>query len=75
MSVVRRFLPVFLLAAGVSVVLWSQGPSYTSVFTGLSDRDASEIVTAIEAAGAGSSGPAPRISRPLRSVPRRVPGS
>lgn len=39
------------IAIGVSVVLWSQGPNYTPLYTGLSDRDAGEVVAAIEAAG------------------------
>lgn len=39
------------VAAGISLVLWSQSPSYSPVYTGLSDRDAGEVVTVIEAAG------------------------
>jgi flagellar M-ring protein FliF len=38
------------VAAGVSLVLWSQGPNFTPLYTGLADRDASEIVAAVEAA-------------------------
>lgn len=38
------------VAAGVALVLWSQGETFTPLYTGLADRDASEVVALIEAA-------------------------
>ncbi|HEV7632363.1 MAG TPA: flagellar basal-body MS-ring/collar protein FliF [Steroidobacteraceae bacterium] len=39
------------VAAGVSIVLWSQGPSYSLLFGNLGTADASQVVTSLEQAG------------------------
>ncbi len=39
------------VAAGVALVLWSQSAPMTPLYTGLADRDASEIVAIVEGAG------------------------
>ena len=39
------------VASGIALVLWSQGPNLTPLYTGLADRDASEIVALVETAG------------------------
>jgi len=39
------------VALGVAVVLWSQTPSYSPLFGNLSQKDATEIARALEAAG------------------------
>ena len=38
------------IAAGVALVLWSQGDNYTPVYSGLSDRDIGEITAQLDAA-------------------------
>ncbi|MET0292727.1 MAG: flagellar basal-body MS-ring/collar protein FliF [Steroidobacteraceae bacterium] len=59
------------VAAGVAVVLWSQGPTYSLLFGNLSNTDAAQIVTSLEQAGipyrvdtntGGISVPAERVS-------------
>lgn len=37
------------IAAGVALVLWSQGTNYTALYSGLSDRDIGEITTQLDA--------------------------
>lgn len=39
------------VAAGVSVVLWSQGPSYSLLYANLAPEDRAQIAQALEAAG------------------------
>ena len=39
------------VAAGVSVVLWSQGPSYSLLFGNLSEADKAQVMTSLEQAG------------------------
>lgn len=39
------------VALGVAVVLWSQTPSYSLLFGNLAQKDATEVVTALEQAG------------------------
>jgi flagellar M-ring protein FliF len=39
------------VAVGVAVVLWSQAPSYGLLFSEVGDKDASEILDALESAG------------------------
>ena len=39
------------VAAGVSLVLWSQTPNYTVIAAGLAERDTSDIMTTLESAG------------------------
>jgi flagellar M-ring protein FliF len=39
------------VAAGVAVVLWSQGPNYSLLFGNLATDDAAQIVTSLEQAG------------------------
>jgi flagellar M-ring protein FliF len=39
------------VAAGVALVLWSQGEHYTPLYSGLADRDVGEITTQLDAAG------------------------
>ncbi|HVY81067.1 MAG TPA: flagellar basal-body MS-ring/collar protein FliF, partial [Steroidobacteraceae bacterium] len=39
------------VAAGVMVVLWSRGPSYSLLFTNLSAEDQAQVASALEAAG------------------------
>jgi flagellar M-ring protein FliF len=39
------------IAAGVALVLWSQGTNYASLYSGLSDRDIGEITTQLDASG------------------------
>jgi flagellar M-ring protein FliF len=39
------------VAAGVALVLWSQGENYTPLYSGLADRDIGEISTQLESAG------------------------
>jgi flagellar M-ring protein FliF len=36
------------VAAGVALVLWSQGTNFTPLYTGLTDRDAGEIATLLD---------------------------
>src|SRR5882672_288368 len=38
------------IAAGIALVLWSQGTNYTPLFSGLSDRDVGEITAALDGA-------------------------
>ncbi len=38
------------VAAGIALVLWSQGANYTPLYSGLGDRDMSEITTQLDAA-------------------------
>src|SRR5688572_31034591 len=38
------------VAAGIALVLWSQGSNYTPLYSGLGDRDMSEITTQLDAA-------------------------
>lgn len=39
------------VAAGISIAIWSQGETHTLLYSNLSDRDAVEIVRALDAAG------------------------
>jgi len=39
------------VAAGVALVLWSQGGNYTPLYSGLSDRDIGEITAQLDGAG------------------------
>ena len=39
------------IAAGVALVLWSQGRNYSTLFSGLAERDTAGIVTALEGTG------------------------
>jgi flagellar M-ring protein FliF len=39
------------VAAGVSLVLWSQTPNYSVVSAGLAERDTSDVMTTLEGAG------------------------
>lgn len=39
------------VATGVAMVLWSQGENYTPLFSGLADRDLSEITAQLDSAG------------------------
>ena len=39
------------VAAGVALVLWSQGTQYSALYTGLADRDAGEIAAMLDASG------------------------
>jgi flagellar M-ring protein FliF len=39
------------VAAGVALVLWSQGVNYTPLYSGLSDRDIGEITTQLDGSG------------------------
>jgi len=41
----------FSVAIGVAVVLWSQAPSYSLLFSQIADKDASEILEALDALG------------------------
>ena len=54
-AVVRQMVLLVALAgavaAGVALVLWSQSPAMTPLYTGLTDRDASEIIAVVEGAG------------------------
>lgn len=36
------------VAAGVAVALWSQGPNFRPLYTGLADKDASQVVEALQ---------------------------
>ncbi|MFW2373612.1 MAG: flagellar M-ring protein FliF, partial [Gammaproteobacteria bacterium] len=38
------------IALGVWVALWATEPNYTALYSGLEDRDASEVVSALQAA-------------------------
>lgn len=50
--VIRQFATLFAIAAaiaaGVALVLWSRGPNYAPLYTGLTDRDAGEIATLLD---------------------------
>lgn len=39
------------VALGIAVALWSRNPSYTPLYTGLDERDASQVVQALQASG------------------------
>jgi flagellar M-ring protein FliF len=39
------------VAAGVALVLWSQGTQYSPLYTGLADRDAGEIAAMLDSSG------------------------
>ncbi|HET8699084.1 MAG TPA: flagellar basal-body MS-ring/collar protein FliF, partial [Gammaproteobacteria bacterium] len=39
------------IAAGVALVLWSQGSNYTPLYSGLSDRDVGEITAVLDGSG------------------------
>jgi flagellar M-ring protein FliF len=39
------------IAAGVAMVLWSQGENFTPLYSGLADRDIGEITTQLDSAG------------------------
>lgn len=39
------------VALGIAVALWSRSPSYTPLFTGLDERDASQVVQALQTTG------------------------
>jgi flagellar M-ring protein FliF len=39
------------IAAGVALVLWSQGTNYTPLYSGLNDRDVGEITAALDGSG------------------------
>lgn len=39
------------VALGIAVALWSRAPSYSPLFTGLDERDASQVVQALQASG------------------------
>lgn len=40
------------VAIGVAVVLWSQSPNYAPLYGGLAEQDATEVITALQQAGA-----------------------
>ena len=39
------------IAAGVSLVFWSQGPSYSVLYAGLAEREAGQVMDSLNAAG------------------------
>jgi len=39
------------VAAGVGLVLWSQGPNYSLLFGNLANTDAAQVVQSLDAAG------------------------
>src|SRR5690554_975960 len=39
------------VAAGVALVLWSQGPNFSPLYSGLTERDSAEIVALLDGAG------------------------
>ena len=54
MTLRQVFLVVGLaaaVAAAIAVILWSQSPNYAPVQAGMSDKDAAEVVTALQGAG------------------------